>query len=108
MRPAEDAAWSGPARGHRRHAQPFGRVRGRLQRPVLAVDNGTGDQVNRKGALTGGYHDQKGSRLEAIKVVKKAQAALQLLQETQAGLQAKLDSTWPRPYPGGLGLARSG
>ena len=53
----------------------------------------TGDQVNRKGALTGGYHDQKTSRLEAIKIVKRAQGVLQQLTEAQATLQAKLDST---------------
>lgn len=51
----------------------------------------TGDEVNRKGALTGGYRDQKTSRLEAIKRVKRAQANVQQLQEKLSKLQAQID-----------------
>jgi hypothetical protein len=50
--------------------------------------------VNRKGALTGGYHDHKGSRLEAIKAVKKVQATLDKLKEELTALQANLESRW--------------
>ena len=52
---------------------------------------GAGDEVNRKGALTGGYRDQKTSRLEAIKRVKRAQANVQQLQEKLSKLQAQID-----------------
>jgi len=59
----------------------------------------TGDEVNRKGALTGGYRDQKTSRLEAIKRVKRAQANVQQLQEKLSKLQAQIDGAREKSRP---------
>jgi len=51
-----------------------------------------GDEVNRKGALTGGYHDQTKSRLGAFASVKSATRTVETLEASQRELQAKTNA----------------
>ncbi|ODO10119.1 hypothetical protein I350_02347 [Cryptococcus amylolentus CBS 6273] len=49
-----------------------------------------GDRVDRKGALTGGYHDVRRSRLDAIKSLKKWQTAFETDSERHAEIKSGL------------------
>jgi hypothetical protein len=50
-----------------------------------------GDQVNKKGAMTGGYHDSRSSRLKLIKAIKtgmqKQQELMEELKTVKASIQ---------------------
>lgn len=58
----------------------------RYQLNVITMD---GDQVDRKGSFTGGYHDAKRSRLEAAEKVKRFSAQV----ETEGRRQAEVKQT---------------
>lgn len=51
-----------------------------------------GDRVERKGALTGGYHDSHRSRLDAIKQLKSAQEKFQKEKKMSEELKEKLEA----------------
>jgi structural maintenance of chromosome 3 (chondroitin sulfate proteoglycan 6) len=51
-----------------------------------------GDKVERKGAMTGGYHDSRRSRLEAVRNVSKWSEALQKDQERLAAVRKEMSS----------------
>lgn len=50
-----------------------------------------GDQVSRKGALTGGYHDERRSRLEAMKRLSKSRRDMGDMEEKSAKLKSQVN-----------------
>ncbi|KAA8893730.1 RecF/RecN/SMC [Sphaerosporella brunnea] len=51
-----------------------------------------GDQADKKGALTGGYHDPRRSRLEAVKAVKQSQEEFERIKRASSDIKQKIDS----------------
>ncbi|GBG85240.1 hypothetical protein CBR_g39806 [Chara braunii] len=50
-----------------------------------------GDQVNRRGALTGGYHDSRRSRLSAMKGIKANAAKIEQLNQEGIAMKAEIE-----------------
>ena len=57
---------------------------------VIRVNNISGDQVSRRGALTGGYYDTRKSRLDLQKGKTETQRGLQLEEREYENHKAKL------------------
>ena len=53
-----------------------------------------GDQVSRRGALTGGYHDARKSRMEAWRRVDEQKKKLESEEAEKADLATKVQDIW--------------
>ena len=58
---------------------------------VVTLD---GDSVNRKGDMSGGYHDAKSARLLTLENIRKINQKLKQLSEEHTSLQQKASQVW--------------